>query len=585
MMAAGMLAATSCTDFNDYNEVPAEQNVAAGRTLWENIKDNPDLSNFRQLVEQTGFQDYLSENRAITVWAPSNNYLQLTDYQGMSDSLLLARVIKNHVAEYRYLASGQLDNERIHMLNEKSFSFNGNGNYTFGGVSVGKPNQPSGNGIMHILDGVVPFYPNLYEYVAADTVLNDLHDYVMKYEETTLDLEKSVKGPIVDGEQTYIDKVYVTNNSILNRNRMNAKLQSEDSVYTMIMPTDEAYQDMYDRVKSLYKYIGKTTVEMPAQYTQASSSVTKDVSLENATDLTDSISKEWIIRNLVYSHTSPYNAAIGNGETLDTIYSTRGTKLSNPQALLEDRLVGEPIKMSNGFGRQVDSLAFMPWETYNPEIESLFSRNLLKAFNHSLSLVNVRDEAGWILGPEYTSFRYTLITPKAADTSKPELFISLPNVLSGTYKVYCVFLPAALGSGVNKPTAMNFQLSYTNASNKVQTYTFCANPDDPTHKASTTGNWSDNPKPSLNTAFVNDTNKVYKADTIALGTFTFPVCYKGLANDNERVAPHLHVSSPLSLFNKTQMANYSREFRIWAIILRPVDYDEYLNSNNTNDNE
>ena len=73
-----------------------------------------------------------------------------------------------------------------------------------------------------------------------------------------------------------------------------------------------------------------------------------------------------------------------------------------------------------------------------------------------------------------------------------------------------------------------------------------------------------------------------KADTIYLGEFEFKICYKDLENN---VAPSIYVSSPLSVFNKTQMANYSREFRFWAFIARPVDYDDYLKSKKSNDNE
>ena len=46
MMAATMLTAISCSDFDDYNEVPAEQSVAAQQTLWQNISNNKELSDF-----------------------------------------------------------------------------------------------------------------------------------------------------------------------------------------------------------------------------------------------------------------------------------------------------------------------------------------------------------------------------------------------------------------------------------------------------------------------------------------------------------------------------------------------------------
>jgi hypothetical protein len=237
--------------------------------------------------------------------------------------------------------------------------------------------------------------------------------------------------------------------------------------------------------------------------------------------------------------------------------------------------VDEPVVMSNGFARVVDSLAFPSWDSFNPQITSLMTRNLLKTFASSVTNVQVQDPQGAILGPEYTSFRYTLVE-NDKDVSLPDMMVSLPDVLSGSYNIYCVVLPYVIGrAGVNKITPMNFSLSYTDASNKIQTYNFSAKAGD------------NNPKTlNLTTAFMNDTLKTNVADTIKLGTFTFPICYKGLASSSENIAPHIRVTSPIpaiDLIRKT--TPYSREFRIWGFILRPVEYDDYLNSLKSNDNE
>ena len=41
MMAAGMLTATSCSDFDDYNEAQMNPEATGNLSLWENIKQNP----------------------------------------------------------------------------------------------------------------------------------------------------------------------------------------------------------------------------------------------------------------------------------------------------------------------------------------------------------------------------------------------------------------------------------------------------------------------------------------------------------------------------------------------------------------
>ena len=59
MMAAGMLTATSCSDFDDYNETQMNAEATGNLSLWENIKQNPNLSDFKELVEKAGFDDEL----------------------------------------------------------------------------------------------------------------------------------------------------------------------------------------------------------------------------------------------------------------------------------------------------------------------------------------------------------------------------------------------------------------------------------------------------------------------------------------------------------------------------------------------
>ena len=137
--------------------------------------------------------------------------------------------------------------------------------------------MPSNNGLMHLLDGAAAFYPNLYEYLSMADGIDSLRNYFMHYSDTTLS-DESVKGPMVNGVQTYIDSVMVTTNSLMRT--LNAKLENEDSTYTFVMPTDEAYQKMYDRVKPLYNFITTTTVQDVEQFAQATGTQTKKVTVD-----------------------------------------------------------------------------------------------------------------------------------------------------------------------------------------------------------------------------------------------------------------------------------------------------------------
>jgi hypothetical protein len=122
-----------------------------------------------------------------------------------------------------------------------------------------------------------------------------------------------------------------------------------------------------------------------------------------------------------------------------------------------------------------------------------------------------------------------------------------------------VVLPASWGSGDERSTPMNFDLSYCKANGNLDNWHFSSNPGD------------SNPTLSMNTSFKNDYTKV---DTLELGEFTFPVNYDGLG---EEYYPSLYISSPVS--TSSLRKTWSREFRILAVILKPVELVEYEENN------
>ena len=554
-----------CSDFDDYNATPSDALSAGNQTLWENITQNSQLSDFASLVKRTGFDQHLASPRSYTVWAPLNGTFNVADYQALNDSMLLQQFVKNHIAQYDHVASGSIS-ERVHMLNEKSFSFEGNGTYTFGGLSVTTPNQPSNNGMMHLINGAARFYPSLYEFILANQQDTLLQQYFKQYELTVLDTKNSVKGPVIGGIQTYIDSVLITSNSMLQTIR--ASLTNEDSTYTFLLPNDQAYQAMYDKVKPYFNFINTTKVYDVDKFTDYKGTVTKEVTV-NAEYLSDSLTRRTIVHDLAFSNNDEYNKWMTErGEFTDTMRSTNHTKFSNPKEILSHTVAKET--MSNGYAHVVDSLAFYPWETCLPELEisplyNAYTENSSKRFNFSTRTVTFNDPMGIFFGPDVTEMRYLWIYP-TGEYVVPQVFIDLPGVMSATYKFYCVFMPQSASSD-GRPNLLNFKLNYCNEKGNVASYNFSS-------KFLESGKSADeNPKTvNKTTAFTNDP---LKADTVYLGQFTFPVAYNGLGD----YSPNLHISNPISVFNKADMATYTRDVRIAAIIMKPVELAEFEENN------
>lgn len=597
MVAAGLLVTASCTDFNDYNESPVDPVATANKTLWQNIVDQPNLSDFASLVKKAGFENKLDSPRTFTVWAPVNGTFNVADYQSLSKSDLLKQFVMNHVADFSHVATGDI-NERIHTLNNKSYWFTGKGSYTFDGYDIEKANVASTNGLLHLLGGVAEFYPNIHEYVLApqteDTLLSQ---YFQKYEYSYLDTEHSVKGPLVDGIQTYLDEVYVEYNSLANQ--LGAKLENEDSTYTVLFPTDDAFDKFYNRIAPLYNYIATTKAQdIPSWKTvdgkgEDGASAVPDASwtLKSVPDMKDRMIRYAMMRNLIFNNNDRYNRHLvdDGAENLDTLLSVTNKKLSNPEELTETYLVGDPIELSNGYVRVVDSLAFYSWETFNPELDVNPSFYMTNKFAASVENRMVPDSLlTKVFGEdtEQTNYPYTVVKPSGARNT-PVMFITLPDVKSTTYNIYAVFLPSAWPELGNNPlpNILNFELSYCKANGQLDSYRFSK----PNAEAFlSTGKMPAQPnKVDMTTGFMNDPTKT---DTLFIGQFTFPVCYHGLKAEtddetgllkprtisgNIDVAPNIKISSPMNGFNASHMATYSREVRLAAIILKPVELDDY----------
>ena len=580
MMAATMLAATSCSDFSDYNEVKPETTTAAKQTLWENIQQNPQLSSFASLVRQAGFDDELNATNYYTVWAPLDGTYDASAFSQLDNSGLLKQFVYNHIAAYGHQATGTMDETSgsVLMLNDKTYSMVGSSSYTFDGVSISEANLPSSNGVLHILSGVATYYPNMYEYLmdtglSGKQGLDSLRQYFKHYETTYLDEDASVVGPIVDGVQTYVDSVMVTTNDLTNM--LNAQFELEDSSYTFLMPTNAAWTEAYDRIKSYYNYVTTTTAE---SYVTSGTSVTVGstpltVSIDPAY-WQDSITKRLLTRNLVYSNKDAYNQWVEGTPSVygsDTLRSTTLRKFSNPNDILAQTT--DKVKMSNGYARITNNLAFYPWETYAPEI--VVSAG--DADNRARIQTGTPQVFRYIPSdPEIEPFSYVWIEPTGG-YAQPKLDLYLNGVLSTTYNIYCVFMP---NYGDMLPNRVIFDLSYCDADGKLQTQQFLDENED--HQAefrelasTFTQKVADTPA-NMTTykAFSNDPTKV---DTVFVGQFTFPVCYAGLSSD--KICPNIKISSPFSVFNRDMMAHYTRDLRIAAIILRPVELDEFEESN------
>lgn len=545
-------ATTSCSDWNDHYDANSNTTASSGATLWENITSNSNLSQFATLLKKAGFADKLNTSQVYTVWAPLNGTYE-NDYNSLlntDSTTLLNEFVYNHVARFNHPASGTIK-DNIMMLNAKKELFSGStNNYAFAGVKADTVNLPSSNGIFHVINGKTTYMTNLYEYLSKrNSEIDSIGNYFKHYEHKILDTENSVPGPTVNGEITYLDSVFIKYNSLfylLNK----AYIDEEDSSYTMIVPTNTAWNKAYNKVNSYFNYLPSFVYTNRANFYSSTANDPKTIDIDNYKFLKDSVTHYNMIRDLVFNNNLYANKALEKlplGGTLsgDSLVTTSLDIIKGDYTDIFKNATAK-TEVSNGYAWTTDSLRIKPWDSWCPiiKVEGEYSSNLV-SYNSYVSptgvYVNPSRQNPKVKGKISNNIFMNL---QATGTLTPEFNYRVPNVLSTTYSIYCVMVPANIIDTTATPMkdSIRVTLGYNAANGSENTKTF-------------------NPI----------VNRLGMVDTVYVGEFTFPMAYKGLETS---YYPYLKIRR-LSSNRNYKDGKYDKDVRIDCFLFVPKEYEEY----------
>lgn len=559
LVAAATL--TACSDWDDHFDANSSVLDSQHSTLWQQIEKAENLKEFASLLKKTGYDEKLSASQTYTVWAPVDGSFDFDVLSNYSDARVLREFVENHIARNNYPVSGQID-QRIYMLNEKKMQFNGASDYTIQGVKLINPNMSScSNGTLHAIDGKVPFLSSIYESLSTlDYPIDSLSAYILSYDEKKIDESKSKKGPVINGEQTYLDTVYYEHNELFSY--YDAFINREDSSYTMVAPTNTAWNKAMTTINSYFNYLPQFEFyEKPAE------KVVQKVTLQNAAAMRDSISKIALFTGLVYNNNVYDNKKLKDlqtGETLhaDSLMTTISTKTYSEDAANMFAHATRVDKSNGAIWVTGDSLYDRTWTLWNPEIRieaeySNYWAGTTQVSNDQPEAKAVNKPNDEVLGKISNDY-YLEIAPKSMAVN-PEMYFYLPNVRSTEYSVYVVFVPANINSknysGTLKKNHMDVVIGFADEKGKNTEVTF------------------KDIEPEVD-SLQNVEGKTAKIDTTYIGDITFPTSYVGLFNSSSlKCAPYMRLRSRVS---SKQSSIYDRTMRVDCIILRPKDLDDYI---------
>ena len=591
LVASGMLALASCTEYSDYNTAPEDGNPLANKTLLENISENEQLKDFATIINKAGCSEILNSSRVFTLWAPLDGTYDATPYLNMDSTNVMDKFIKQHLAEYSYQVMGTV-NSRVATMNLKHHNFT---NKSFDDIEIKEVNIPASNGIMHTLNGVVEYRPNLYEYLDMVVDCDSFANYIHQYDTYTIDKQRSVIGPMVNGQQTYKDTVWTKTNSTM-VNILKADLENEDSTYTLLIPTNAAWKNAKEQMSASYNYITDFNyVDLSKVAGEISNfRANQAADLGKSTDaikidpafLKDTLMNTHILRNLVYSNTDDRNKPIVSGvvtET-DTLFSTSSRKVTSIDNFIKNT-VGEMEEMSNGYVRQLSDIGYYPWESYEPILTitkpgrvSGTIDGAKKGEEVQIMQTRITDDM-W--GDEFDDehqFLKRWLMPKSSSyltyfgtdatmissTGRVEMDFNLKGAMSTKYRVFVVFIPETLNNNpnlgvVDKQTSWTFAFS-THTVEGTPTLGFYKNTD---------GSF-DNTSFNTTSGVVTGTAEVNSKIRFVEFDIDVPICYS-----NTDATPVLFVQNTGST-SARQARNYDRNLRIAGVFCVPYSALEYV---------
>ena len=446
MLFGFILAGTSCQDKEVGINVTPETPFA-DKTLYEVIVNDPDLTDFVEVVNACGAHcadSLFNQSRVYTVWAPVNGTFKkdsiiaetVADSTGNSNRDIVFRsFVEAHIANHLVAANGTLDDDNtVLLLNNKNAIFAGDykNGYTFSGVSL-DPNNTNirvKNGLLHKIASPSEYKYSIWEYMKVAEGVDSVAQYLYSYNVTEFNEGQSISGPIVNGEQTYIDSVFTTSNVWLDAWRGVGNINNEDSTYIVYVPTNEMWEKMVKHAESHYNY---------------------DFSFSNMTEATkierDSLRKYYArLNNLKYmSYSVNEQKHVASSDSMMPAYRG-GKRALFAKADLEKNVIFEK-ELSNGTFKIVDAMPYKQTDLWHDTIflegenRSMWNweeKDMPEQVEVLTAYKSQLNKDSMLLGAEVSGgayFSYTRET--AANTAK----FKIPKVLSAKYHVAIVFVP------------------------------------------------------------------------------------------------------------------------------------------------
>lgn len=388
--------------------------------LFDYIKSKSNLSIFAGMLQSTGYDTIINASQTFTVWAPTNDALAGVD---AGNANLTLQIVKNHIARNRYTTSN-VEALNVRMLSGKSVSMTrSNGGFLFGDKAMVEPDQPASNGLVHTISSYVPYMENIWEFIKRGENIDSLSKYLTSQTQSNFRADLSTEIGVNDDGNPVYDSIFVISNDVLDRY---GNVQDEDTVFTMLLPDNNAWNKTYAKVNKL--------LNIPEAF--------------GGEARRREITQLGVVKDIFFS------GLIDKPNELDSVISTSYNVFYNPASLFN---TGNTRKLSNGLVYITSQLNF-PDTTWHREIK-VEAENTRGRENENSNIFSRSNS-----GVGISQNRYILVEPTGtSNVALASVTFPIPNTFSAKYNMYCVFVPASISNENDLlPMRAKFSLTYIN---------------------------------------------------------------------------------------------------------------------------
>lgn len=225
---------SACKKWDVYNKA---NDVSLNENLLQEINKNPDLTKFTEYLVKTGYDKVLASAKTFTVWAPNNAALANLDPATVNDTTKLKLFVGNHISVLSYFTTDATPSIRVKLLSKKNAIFTPT---AFDEAKLLSSNKIVGNGVLHVIDQAILPKQSIWEYLNTSGKGELQRSELASLNYSIRDISKS---EIIGYNQTTGQPIYKEGVGVfqLNKYLRTNDISNEDSLYTYIILTDQAF--------------------------------------------------------------------------------------------------------------------------------------------------------------------------------------------------------------------------------------------------------------------------------------------------------------------------------------------------------